>query len=739
MLTKKTALFLSLFCSSQFYSVSAFAEDEYTIEDLGTAKEDNTGISYGGFVSKDGSVFIGRAANDSNSDIQVFIINSDGTKKGLGSLKANNKGQSFVTALSSDGTVVIGGSMTNVGLQHGFRYRDGDESLTDLGTFRPNNLGQSTAKAVSADGRVVVGSADIDKVDTTFHAYRHNEGDEKLTDLGTFMPDNIGNSASMAVSADGSVVAGNAAYDMWIGPGDITYYTFHAFRHNEGDENLTDLGTLRADNSGQSLVSDISDDGRVIVGSAATDSGNHAFRHHEGDDKMIDLGTLKQGDLGSSHALAVSADGRVVVGHSHTDVGTGSQAFRHNEGDQKMTALGTLKADNTGTSEAVAVSADGRVVVGDADTDSGDKQAFLHKEGDEKMTGLGTLKADNSGTSSATGVSADGRVVIGTAQNDLNQNRAVVWKTEKAVDLENTIDSMIKSTDKAQQVLGVYEGQLFSLADRNCNLSADKDYCLGIYTNYNNVKDSDLYASGLIGAMRIANTGWTVGGAVNFNLSDNLVEGYKSHGFELPGVGVFVRYNENKDGTGFSSELKGSYLKQKMTITREALDGAEHGEGETKLSGYLVDLGFGYGIQSDKWLVTPKLNLRHHEITRDGYAENRNADFLASYEEMGNKNTNLALAVNSQYALSPKVNLEAEFGSYMTLKNDQKDAVVKIDYIGEYGAKKSYEQADFRPFVKLSSSYAVSPNSSVGVNASWHKTTYNQDFTQAGLMYSYSW
>ena len=405
--------------------------------------------------------------------------------------------------------------------------------------------------------------------------------------------------------------------------------------------------------------------------------------------------------------------------------------------------LGTLKADNSGRSAANAVSADGRVVVGYAETDLGSTQAFRHNEGDIKMTNLGTLKADNSGSSVAFAVSADGRVVVGYAETDLgNARRAVIWKTEKAVDLDHTIESMLQSTDLARQILGVYEGQLFSLADQSCLLDSNKNYCIGIYTNYNNVKKTDLYASGLIGALRIANTGWTVGGAVNFNLSDDLINGYDAHGFELPGVGAFVRYNQHLDGSGFMSELKGSYLKQKMTITREALSGAEAGQGETKLEGYLVDLGFGYGLQStEKWLVTPKLNLRHYDISRDAYDENRHADFLASYDKMGTRNTDLSFAVNSKYLISPKVNVEVEVGSYITLNNDQKDAVVKIDYVGQYEnqAKSSYDQNKFRPFVKLATNFKVSPHSALGIHASWNKTTYDENFTQAGLVYSYRW
>ena len=80
--------------------------------------------------------------------------------------------------------------------------------------------------------------------------------------------------------------------------------------------------------------------------------------------------------------------------------------------------------------------------------------------------------------------------------------------------------------------------------------------------------------------------------------------------WKLPGVGAFVRYNQHLGWVpGFMSELKGSYLKQKMTITRKLYQVQKQDKGETKLEGYLVGFRFGYGLQStEKWLVTPKLN-----------------------------------------------------------------------------------------------------------------------------------
>ncbi len=62
-------------------------------------------------------------------------------------------------------------------------------------------------------------------------------------------------------------------------------------------------------------------DGSVIVGQATTDSGaEQAFRWHE-TTGMEGLGTLKSDNTGESVARALSDDGSIVVGYSDTDSG----------------------------------------------------------------------------------------------------------------------------------------------------------------------------------------------------------------------------------------------------------------------------------------------------------------------------------------------------------------------------------------------------------------------------------
>lgn len=98
--------------------------------------------------------------------------------------------------IANDGTVV--GYTSEPRFDHrAFLWKNG--VITYLGTFS----GDSQALAVSEDGTVVVGLSEISPFVT--RAFRWENG--VMTDLGTLGGDNT---YALAVSADGSVVAGNS-------------------------------------------------------------------------------------------------------------------------------------------------------------------------------------------------------------------------------------------------------------------------------------------------------------------------------------------------------------------------------------------------------------------------------------------------------------------------------------------------------------------------------------------------
>ena len=243
-----------------------------------------------------------------------------------------------------------------------------------------------------------------------------------ITDLGTLKTDNSGYSGAAAASNDGSVIAGSANNDN--GESHATVWS----GSNWGTK--TDLGTLKTDNSGDSAVTALSGDSSVVGGWADNDNGDSRATVWSGSGwgTKTDLGTFKTDNSGVSAAHAVSRDGSVVVGAADNDNLEGRATVWSGSGWQTKTDLGTLSSGNAGGSVAYAVSGDGSVVVGVADNDNLEQRATVWSgSGWQTKTDLGTLSSGNAGGSVAYAASGDGSTVVGEADNDSGERRATTW------------------------------------------------------------------------------------------------------------------------------------------------------------------------------------------------------------------------------------------------------------------------------------------------------------------------
>ena len=94
---------------------------------------------------------------------------------------------------------------------------------------------------------------------------------------------------------------------------------------------------------------------------------------------ITDLGTLRSDNSGISHAFGFNSDSSIVVGTSYWDGGRFGRATVWSGSNwATKTDLGTLKSDNTGSSAASGTNGDGSVVVGASDRDgSGSSHATV--------------------------------------------------------------------------------------------------------------------------------------------------------------------------------------------------------------------------------------------------------------------------------------------------------------------------------------------------------------------------
>jgi len=247
---------------------------------------------------------------------------------------------------------------------------------------------------------------------------------ERYADVGGL--DRNVSTIALGISGDGAALVGIS-----LDP----YQRTRAFRWTETD-GIQDLGTLRADGSGNAWAFDASGDGTVVVGMSYSDEldNERAFAWIDGatggqsqDGQMFMLEPFPGADRSGAHA--VSADGNYAAGYSEVEDDVPiREAMRWDigglaeGGGASITYLGTLGGDR---SEATDISDDGMVVVGSSELAGGDVVHAFRWVEDEQMYDLGVLEGHLN--SSATAVSGDGNVVVGASYDVDGREWAFRW------------------------------------------------------------------------------------------------------------------------------------------------------------------------------------------------------------------------------------------------------------------------------------------------------------------------
>lgn len=276
-------------------------------------------------------------------------------------------------------------------------------TFTRLG-FLPG-YATSVAVAVSADGSVVAGTASTPSGNRQAFRWTVQEG---LVGLG-FAPTGT-NSAAAAVSADGAVILAN---------GDSTTEPptpAATFRWTPAG------GFSRLDSPANAPLplcggAGLSGDGVVVVGTCYR-FNNEAFRW-DGTAAPVALGRFGGGSNQTSSASAIAADGSVIAGAGHP-VLTGAVMW---SASGVASILGKLPGDATANS--AAVSRDGSVIVGTSYDSAQVVPKGFRWTRPAGMEALGAPPAGVAG-SAAAGISGDGTTIVGwgpTATGDA----ALVW------------------------------------------------------------------------------------------------------------------------------------------------------------------------------------------------------------------------------------------------------------------------------------------------------------------------
>lgn len=146
-------------------------------------------------VSADGLVATGYSEVDGGwLDTSAFIWTQEGGMVAVAPSDSDGRG------ISADGRVIVG-TISPINEAFYWNVKEGVVTLGDL----PGNLLQSVANAVSADGSVIVGQASSDRA-TNFEAFRWTKKDG-MVGLGGLDPNKIF-SIAFGISADGNMITG---------------------------------------------------------------------------------------------------------------------------------------------------------------------------------------------------------------------------------------------------------------------------------------------------------------------------------------------------------------------------------------------------------------------------------------------------------------------------------------------------------------------------------------------------
>lgn len=574
-------------------------------------------------------------------------------------------------------------------------------NITDLGTLRSDNSGSSGALAISADGSVVVGHLNEESSTDTRAIVWSGSGWQTKTDLGTLKADNSGDSEATAVSGDGLVVGGTARNDNGDSRGIIW--------SGSNWTTKTELGTLKADNSGYSWVQALSRDGSVAVGNASYDPYPLLYRPivWSGSNwaTKTELGTLdSDGIIGS--AYAVSDDGSIVVGSISTDSATNRAIVWSGSGWATKTDLGTLSSDNSGWSFANAVSRDGSVVGGQADNDNGESHATIWSGSNwSTKTDLGTLKSDNSGSSEVKGLSADGKFAVGWAINDNNASRAAVWNLRsfniRPTDTANTRASLSLLSADTASLLAQRARAAENLLG-GCRADGGK-FC------YSAGYRRDI---GHGASSRGADFAFGYGISDNFDAAVSLAvparaEENGSHRLKSGvGIGLSARLH---NGAGWYAVPAAAFETDKTRIRRPHLDGTESPENTVRTKGraYSLTAGRDYGTPGEKtlgWYAA----LRRTEAERPSYSEDASLSFPFAYGAAKLKETSLAAGIKGRLPLTGKLAWYGNAEVAQRVGGGKARFTASAPFFGAF--EEARETTRTRPSVQTGVDYAFSPS-----------------------------
>jgi probable HAF family extracellular repeat protein len=426
---------------------------------------------------------------------------------------------------------------------------------------------------------------------------------------------------------------------------------------------MSDLGVLN--NGSSSVAHAVSADGSVIVGDAAdgnASNNDRAFRWDSISGTMTSLGTLVGDQL--SYARGVNADGSVVVGWS-VGINSIERAYRWTQASNMMVDLNPL---NPGlASRAFAVNADGSVVVGEAAISNVGTRAFRWTEDTGLISIEDWLRAAGVPVASdftlvAEGVSADGNVVVGVTQNNSAFIARVSSVGSGIIDVNEFYASL---ANKPSANVGLnYAGTILNGAHgepmRNLLDVGQQSLWVTSDIGYDNGSASD-------GAFGVADFGYGLGleggGTARFAFGGLYTDQDIDAGGNFINKGFYLAPELTLPVAGNLYATIGGYCAPgKLTVNRGYLNGGvmDYSMGEADLDTWAAKLRLDWlnAATLNDWNLTPYASLTYAHSKLEAYSET-GGGFPASFDAVKDHSTVIRAGVDGVHRLDNNIRLLA--------------------------------------------------------------------------------
>ncbi|MBO1106638.1 autotransporter domain-containing protein [Plesiomonas shigelloides] len=641
---------------------------------------------------------------------------------------AQTEGMSNAQGVSSDGRYIVGYVMPeNSSLMQGVLWTDASK-LTYLTPLAPG--ADYYANGISADGSIIVGTAS-DK-NNNVHAVYWDRVANTIHDLGSFSHSSSQYSNAIAANHDGSVIVGSSTNFAGVTQG-------FRWTTQAGMVELQSLG-------GTSQATGVSDTGRII--GYSTNAKNEGRAVYWDKNKIRDLGTLRADNSGSSSAQAISATGKVIVGSADSD--TQRTGFIWKEGAGMYSVNEWLKyahvqANSMSVKSVNAISADSETIAGQLTNGHG-YVAHLIELKDPADVNPSSPKPDPE---------------LPTPEQpkpELPKPEQPKPEQPKPEPEHPSDHHVVKPgyhasgiVETRQVVSSLYFVQRNLEVQRQLlDVAASQADCASFGADGMCVKaQADLRFRGGEVQYRVPAASLTV--AYQFypqwrlGLSAMAADMHikDANGGRItqqaPAFTLFTGYG-NAGEAGWKAYAGVTLLDAGMDIERAYHNGdaREIGYGHTRTRAYDVNLSGGYTFTPNAHVqLTPYLALGYHSLRWNGYDEADNSVFAAHFDVLRSKVTSAALGVATQWQVSARSSLGLDISVEKNIKQHNSRAVASV--LGGFAGLASQYQVpdvdDVMPHVEASYTFAADKHQAVSLSAGYQDIGFGSGEGNVGLTY----